>query len=79
MYPANIFKIPTVVGILTFMGRINIKLSWVEHGKTVLQPRGLIKSLYECGIIHVMHMLSIGLLTPEMKFTFVLLQTKLSM
>ena len=24
-------KTPTIVGILTFMGRINFVLSWVEH------------------------------------------------
>ena len=26
-------KMPTIVGILTFMSRINFLLSWVEHGK----------------------------------------------
>ena len=26
-------KMPTIVGILTFMSRINFMLSWVEHEK----------------------------------------------
>ena len=34
-------KMPTIVGILTFMSRINFKLNWVGHGKS-LKPRGLI-------------------------------------
>ena len=28
------FKMPTIVGILTFMGMINFMLSWVEHKKS---------------------------------------------
>ena len=27
-------KMPTIVGILTFMSRINFVLSWVEHEKS---------------------------------------------
>ena len=30
------FKMPTIVGILTFMSRINFKLSWVEHEKSFI-------------------------------------------
>ena len=26
-------KMPTIVGILTFMSRINVMLSWIEHEK----------------------------------------------
>ena len=33
-------KMPTVVGILTFISRINFVLSSAEHGK-VLKPQGL--------------------------------------
>ena len=29
-------KMPTIVGILTFMSRINFKLSRVEHGKSFI-------------------------------------------
>ena len=29
-------KMPTIVGILTFMSWINFVLSWVEHGKSLL-------------------------------------------
>ena len=29
-------KMPTIVGILTFMSRINFVLSWVEHGKSFI-------------------------------------------
>ena len=29
-------KIPTIVGILTFISRINFVLSWVEHGKSFI-------------------------------------------
>ena len=29
-------KMPTIVGILTFMSRINFMLSWVEHGKSFI-------------------------------------------
>ena len=29
-------KMPTIVGILIFMSRINLVLSWVEHGKSFL-------------------------------------------
>ena len=29
-------KMPTIVGILTFMSRINIVLSWVEHEKSFI-------------------------------------------
>ena len=37
--PAAVFilltniKVPTIVGILTFMSKINVMLSWVEHDK----------------------------------------------
>ena len=31
IYHANNVKITTIVGILTFMSRINFVLSWVEH------------------------------------------------
>ena len=30
------FKMPTIVGILTFMSRINFVLSSVEHGKSFI-------------------------------------------
>ena len=30
------FKMPTIVGILTFMSRINFVLSWVEHGRSFI-------------------------------------------
>ena len=29
-------KMPTIVGILTLMSRINFVLSWVEHGKSLI-------------------------------------------
>ena len=29
-------KMPTIVGILTFMSRINFVLSWVEHEKSFI-------------------------------------------
>ena len=29
-------KMPTIVGILTFMSRINFVLSWVKHGKSFI-------------------------------------------
>ena len=29
-------KMPTIVGILTFMSRINFVHSWVEHGKSFI-------------------------------------------
>ena len=29
-------KMPTIVGILTFMSRINFDLSWVEHEKSFI-------------------------------------------
>ena len=29
-------KMQTIVGILTFMSRINIMLSWVKHGKSFI-------------------------------------------
>ena len=38
-------KMPTIVGTLTFISRINFMLNWVEHGK-VLKPQGLIIDLY---------------------------------
>ena len=28
-------KMPTIVGILTFMSRINFALNWVEHGMSL--------------------------------------------
>ena len=31
-------KMPTIVGILTFMSRINFDLSWVEHDKSFITP-----------------------------------------
>ena len=43
-------KMPTVVGILTFMGRINFMLSCVEHGKSYITSgpvvRPIIKVLF---------------------------------
>ena len=33
-------KMPTIVGILTFMSRINFVLSWFEHGKSFINSRG---------------------------------------
>ena len=33
-------KMPTIVGILTFMCRINFVLSWVEHGKSFINNLG---------------------------------------
>ena len=41
IYPANNVKMPTVVGILTFMSRINFMLSWVadEHEKSFKTSR----------------------------------------
>ena len=33
IYHANNIKMPTIVGILTLMSRINFMLSLVEHGK----------------------------------------------
>ena len=32
-------KISTMVGILTFMSRINFLFSWVEHGKSFITSR----------------------------------------
>ena len=32
-------KMPTIVGILTFMSRINFMLSWVEHEKSFITSR----------------------------------------
>ena len=32
-------KMPTIVGILTFMSRINFVLSWVEHEKSFITSR----------------------------------------
>ena len=29
-------KMPTIVGILTFMSRINFVLTWAEHGKSFI-------------------------------------------
>ena len=43
-------KMPTIVGILTFTGMINVMLSWVEH-KKVLLPRGL-------GLLYILVVLS---------------------
>ena len=37
-------KIPTIVGILTFMSRINFVLSCVEHEKKITSGPGLILS-----------------------------------
>ena len=36
IYPADKCKMPTIVGILTFMSRINFVLSWVEHEKSFI-------------------------------------------
>ena len=37
-------KMPTIVGILTFMNRMNFVLSCVEHGKSFITSRPLICS-----------------------------------
>ena len=39
-YAINV-KMPTIVGILTFMSMINFMLSWVKHEKRFF-PRGLV-------------------------------------
>ena len=36
IYPADNVKMPTIVGILIFMSRINLMLSWVEHEKSFI-------------------------------------------
>ena len=50
-------KMPTIVGILTFMSRINFVLSWVEHGKSFItsgldQSAPMIKSNLKCSWIY---------------------------
>ena len=35
-------KMPTIVGILTFMSRMNFVLSWVEHEKNFNIPWSLV-------------------------------------
>ena len=35
IYPVNV-KMPTIVGILTFMSRMNFKLCLVEHEKSLI-------------------------------------------
>ena len=42
IYRANNVKMPTIVGILTFMSRKKFVLSWVDHGN-ILLLRGLVK------------------------------------
>ena len=43
-FPLINVKMPTIVGILTFMSRKNLMLSCVEHGKSFI-PRGQILSI----------------------------------
>ena len=43
-------KMPTIVGILTFMSRMNFVLSWVEHGKSfITSGTGII---YWCFVVY---------------------------
>ena len=39
-------KMPTIIGILTFMSRINFVLSWVEH-EFFYNLRGQVSMLFE--------------------------------
>ena len=48
IYRANIVKMPTTVGILTFMSRINFVLSWVENGKSFITLGPARKGLTAC-------------------------------
>ena len=48
IYPAQNVKMPTIVGMLTFMSRINFSISWAEHEKSfiTLGPGPALNSLY---------------------------------
>ena len=43
-----IVKMPTIVGILTFMSMINLMLSWVEHGKSFITSGPDLQIKVEC-------------------------------
>ena len=45
IYSANKFKLPTIVGILTFMSRLNLVFSCVEH-ETSLYPNQVFISYF---------------------------------
>ena len=46
-------KMPTIVGILTFMSRINFVLSWVELEKSFIAS-GQVKEIYTCITIKIL-------------------------
>ena len=50
-------KMPTIVGILTFMSRINFVLSWVKHEKSFITSRPDVTKLHSL-VQFTFHMIS---------------------
>ena len=48
-------KMPTIVGILTFMSRINFMLSLVEHGKSFITSGLNLNTVYEVRLDGIFH------------------------
>ena len=46
IYPAKNVKMPTIVGILTFMSKMNFKLIRLEHERVIVTSRACLKISY---------------------------------